>query len=85
MNNIKQCQSLRYIHQLDGCVYSAEEDIDIDTECYIDDYPNFDDDDNELPLAFVEQNGLKFCFSDENILDVVGACLHQKADPTQSV
>ena len=62
------------------CVYSAEEDIDIDTECYIDDYPNFDDDDNELPLAFVEQNGLKFCFSDENILDVVGACLHQKRD-----
>lgn len=28
----------------------------------------------------MEQNGLKFCFSDENILDVVGACLHQKRD-----
>ena len=62
------------------CVYSAEEDINLDTECYIDDYPNFDDDGNELPLAFVEENGLEFCFSDENILDVVGACLHQKAD-----
>ena len=60
------------------CVYSAEEDINLDTECYIDDYPDFDDDDNELPLAFVEENGLEFCFSDENILDVVGACLHPK-------
>ena len=28
----------------------------------------------------MEENGLELCFSDENILDVVGACLHQKAD-----
>lgn len=69
------------IYSLEGwCVYSAEEDMNLDTECYIDDYPDFDDDDNEVALPFVEENDLEFLCSDENIVDVIGACLHQKED-----
>lgn len=69
------------IYSLDSwCVYAEDIDLDLDSECYIADYPDFDDDDEEVPITFVEENGLELCYRDETIVDVVGACLHQKTD-----
>lgn len=67
------------IYALEGwCVYSVNENPNLDAVCYIDDYPDIDDDDNEIPVSFIEENGLEYYCSDENVIDVVGASLHQK-------
>ena len=70
------------IYSLDSwCVYAEDIDLGLDSECYIADYPEFDEDeDDEVPVPFVEEKDLELCYRDETIVDVVGACLHQKTD-----
>lgn len=62
------------------CIYSAEEYLTSESICYIDDYPDFDDDDNEIYSEYIINNNMKLKYRDEMIQDVVIACLNQKID-----
>ena len=64
------------------CVYSMENNMTLESICYIDDYPEFDEEDNEIYSPFIVQNNMKLIYRDEMIQDVVIACLNQKRDAT---
>lgn len=63
------------------CIYSKvldSDDLKLDTICYIDEYPEVTDDDEEIFSEFVEQNSLNLLFREELIQDVIQNVLHQK-------
>ena len=64
------------------CVYASEEKIMPETICYIDDYPDFDEEDNEVYPDFVKENNMELLYRDEMVQDVVMACLNQKDNAT---
>lgn len=60
------------------CIYSSSNEVTLDDECYISEYPEYDDDDNEIVEKYIiEHNMLLFC-TDEVIQDVVCSSLYQK-------
>lgn len=64
------------------CIYSKisdSNDLMLDTICYLDNYPEITDDDEEIFSEFVTLNSLNFLFRDELIQDVVTNVLHQKS------
>ena len=78
-------QGLTAVYQDNGwCVYSSEEDVSLESICYVDDYPEFDDDDNEIYSEYVLSNNMELIYRDEMIQDVVIACLNQKDDVSLS-
>ncbi len=65
------------------CLYSGLEEINLNTICYIDDYPDIDDDtDEETYPEYVIENELDFKYRDELLEDVVSSALHKKVDVT---
>ena len=64
------------------CVYSSEKEITPETICYIDDYPDFDDDDNEIYSDYIVNNNMELIYRDEIIQDVIITCLNQKSNAT---
>ncbi len=62
------------------CVYSASEKPGLRTECYVDEYPDITDDDEEILPPFALEHRLGFVFRDEMVQDVVISCLCQKED-----
>lgn len=67
------------------CIYSTISDsncLKLDTICYIDDYPEITDNDEEVFSEFVVNNSLDLLFREELIQDVVHNVLHQKASAT---
>lgn len=60
------------------CVYSSEKEITLETICYIDAYPDFDDDDNEIYSDYIINNNMELIYRDEIMQDVIIACLKQK-------
>ena len=69
--------------QLDNgwCVYSSQKILTLDSECYIEDYPDYDDD-NEVFDEYITLNDMNLKYRDEIVQDVVIACLTQKRDAT---
>ncbi len=61
------------------CVYSAAKPS-LTTVCYVDDYPDINDDDEEIFPPFVVENHLKMIYRDELIQDVILNCLFQKPE-----
>jgi len=70
----------------DYCVYGKGDssNIEIDSICYIDDYSDIDDDDNETYPDFVTNNSLELWYRDELVQDVVFNCLHQNKSVSNS-
>lgn len=64
------------------CIYSSENEITSETICYVDDYPDFDDDDNEIYPDYIVNNNLELLYRDEIIQDVIITCLKQKNNAT---
>ena len=52
--------------------------ISLDSKCYIDDYPDINDNDEEIYPEFIADNGLELIYRDKLIQDVVISCLEQK-------
>lgn len=48
--------------------------------CYLDEYSDFDDNDEEILPIFVRENGLELWFTDEIIEQVVVSALHQNPE-----
>lgn len=67
------------------CVYAASDIITLTDICYIDEYSDFDDDDeNEILPDFIEENDLEFVFREELLQDVIINALEQKPDASLS-
>jgi hypothetical protein len=67
------------------CIYSSISDsseLNLATICYIDDYPEIDDDDEETFSDFVNQNGLSLLFREELVQDVLNNAINQKRSVT---
>lgn len=61
------------------CVYAKHGDIYLDSDCYVDEYPEIDDDTYEETLPeFVYKNELELVFRDELLQDVVISALKRK-------
>jgi len=62
------------------CLYTKEYEklASTDTVCYLDDYPDVDDEDREIYSSFVVEEKLEFFFSGENLEAVIGNALYQK-------
>lgn len=66
------------------CLYTKgfEDKIFDDTICYVENYPDINDEDEEIFPDFVVINNLKHLCSGEQFEDVIGNALHQKDDPS---
>ncbi|WP_368490465.1 hypothetical protein [Clostridium sp. BJN0013] len=61
------------------CVYSQVDNVELDSECYIDEYPEIDDTSYEEKLPnFIEEKELQLVFRDELLQDVVVSALNRK-------
>ena len=71
-----------FLDDVDFCIYT-EAFVDVasgDTICYLDEYPDIDDDDQEVYTDFVTERKLVMFFSGEQFEDVIGHMLSQKED-----
>lgn len=68
------------------CIYSSildSNELTLKTICYIDDYPEIDDDDEEeIYSDFVNQNDLSLLFREELVQDVIMNAVDQKQSVT---
>ena len=73
-----------FLDNLDLCVYTIDfvEEAINDTICYMDDYPEVDDNDQEIYTDFVTKNKLVMFYSGEQFEDVINNTLYQKSDAT---
>ena len=73
-----------FLDNLDLCVYTIDfvEEAINDTICYMDDYPEVDDNDQEIYTDFVTENKLVMFYSGEQFEDVINNTLYQKSDAT---
>jgi hypothetical protein len=62
------------------CIYGEGIDLELSDKCFIDTYPDYDDDDNEILPELVSQKDYELVYRDEMIQDVVVACYNQKKD-----
>ncbi len=62
------------------CIYSEDFDVTLDSKCVVDNYPDYDDDDNEILPEYAEQNDMELVFRDELIQDVIINAVVQKKD-----
>ena len=71
-----------FLDDVDFCIYTTElvDDATCDTICYLDEYPDIDDDDQEVYTDFVTERKLVMFFSGEQFEDVIGHMLSQKTD-----
>lgn len=61
------------------CVYSKEDNIHLNSRCYIDEYPEIDDNTYEERLPrFIIENELELVYRDELLQDVVVSALSRK-------
>lgn len=61
------------------CVYSKEDNIELNSSCYIDEYPEIDDNTYEETLPrFIAENQLELIYRDELLQDVVVSALNRK-------
>ncbi len=70
------------LDDIDFCIYTMDY-VDVasgDTICYLDDYPDVDDDDKEIYTDFVTERKLVLFYSGEQFEDVIGHMLSQKMD-----
>ena len=61
------------------CVYSQLDDMELDLNCYRDEYPEIDDKGFEEKLpSFIEEKELQLIFRDELLQDVIVSALNRK-------
>lgn len=71
-----------FLDNVDFCLYTTDF-VDIasdDTVCYLDDYPDIDDNDEEIYTDFVTERKLVMFYSGEQFEDVIGHMISQKID-----
>ena len=73
-----------FLDDMDLCVYTINfvEEASNDTICYLDDYPDVDDNDQEIYTDFVTKNKLVMFYSGEQFEDVINNTLYQKSNAT---
>ncbi|MGN0245557.1 MAG: hypothetical protein ACI4DK_06305 [Lachnospiraceae bacterium] len=73
-----------FLDDMDLCVYTIDfvEEALNDTICYLDDYPEVDDNDQEKYTDFITENKLVMFYSGEQFEDVINNTLYQKSDAT---
>lgn len=63
------------------CVYgkgfATVDTVSLESICFLDEYSDYDDDDNEVVPIYVSKNKLELWFSDEIVQQVVISFLHQ--------
>lgn len=71
-----------FLDDVDFCIYTTDF-VDVassDTICYLDDYPDVDDNDEETYTDFVTERKLVMFYAGEQFEDVIGHMLSQKMD-----
>lgn len=71
-----------FLDDIDFCIYTTDyvEEASGDTICYLDEYPDIDDNDKEIYTDFVTDRKLVMFYSGEQFEDVIGQMLSQKRD-----
>ena len=67
-----------YHKKQDWCIYVNNDPVTADTQGYVDEYPYYDDDDNEILSDYVAGNDMYMLYRDEMVEDVVASCIDQK-------
>ncbi|HAV1239624.1 TPA: hypothetical protein O7X39_000660 [Salmonella enterica] len=63
----------------DFCLYGESDDtLKVDGEYYVADYPDVDDDDNEIYPQIVQSNNLYYLYSGQQFADVIDSVLEKK-------
>lgn len=67
----------------DWCIYTVEEELKPDTECYIFDYPDYDNEtEEEILPEYAVNNKMECVTTCEAIQDIIMTALNQKNDLT---
>lgn len=67
----------------DWCIYTIEDELKPDTECYIFDYPDYNDETGEeIFPEYASNNGMECITTCEAIQDVIITALNQNEDLT---
>lgn len=78
-NIYKDTKSL-YDDNNSWCIYSNTNEISLGTICYLEDYPEINDEDEEFYSQFIVDNALELICYDETIQDVLISALNQNKD-----
>ncbi len=71
----------KLIEDDDWCIYTVEEKLEPNTECYIFDYPDYDDETGEEILPeYAVKNKMKCVTTCEALQDVIINSLNQRSD-----
>ena len=70
------------IYDLQLYTQKFEEEIYEDLICYLEDYPEITDEDEEIFPEFVVKEGLVFLYSGENFESVITGAFNHKLDPS---
>lgn len=65
----------------DFCLYGKDDNLTVDTVCYVDHYPQ-EENERDYYSEFVNNNNLQLICSGENFFNVVSLCYEQKEDAT---
>lgn len=70
------------LDDMDYCIYTTDfvEEASGDMLCYLDDYPDVDDNDQEIYTDFIVENNLVMFYSGEQFEDVISNMLSHKMD-----
>lgn len=82
LKNIYLHEGVKKLYQDNNwCVYSYLINVELDSDCYIGEYPKIDDISYEekLPI-FIKEKELKLIFRDELLQDVVVSALNRKGN-----
>ena len=73
----------KLIEDDDWCIYTVEEKLEPDTECYVFDYPDYDDETGEEILPeYAVKHQMKCVTTCEALQDVIANSLSQRSDLT---
>lgn len=75
------CEAL--LNDDEWCMYSNEDDFNLNSICYIDDYPDIDDETyEEVYPKFITINALSLVYTDEQLQNIIISALSQNVELT---
>lgn len=75
---LKEKGEKEFLKDSGWCLYSEDFELSLNSLCIIGNYPDYDDDDNEIIPEYISSKGFELVYRDETFQDVIITCYNQK-------